>query len=392
MPKYTDIIIYKNIKISIITIIIFISFVSSQTLNASYIASNNINIAEQNYSILDSFLEQSLIATEGQLATDTIDIIDTNEIDRNLKYIPPECFLYSDTRRYILTGGTPLIKTEIKPIVFTSFTGLMTGVFILQHELQMNTIWKEHSSKFRILEDAKYSIYIDKAGHAWGAYAMSYVFRELLVASGIGWNTSNNVGAALGLGYSSYIEILDGFGDNWGFSPSDWYADVAGAAFFIGQNYVPFLQNFSPKFMYYPAEWFGHTSRIPHDIINDDYASQTFFLSANIYNMLPKKYKSYWPKWLELSIGYAVRDILDANSLEGQGKIPSSECISLLPNNYGSPRLILALDYNLAKLLPDGGNFWNWCKQSLNLFKLPSPAVEIGKITRFYLIYPFKIL
>ena len=72
--------------------------------------------------------------------------------------------------------------------------------------------------------------------------------------------------------------------------------------------------------------------------------------------MLPKKYKSYWPKWLELSIGYAVRDILDANSLEGQGKIPSSECISLLPNNYGSPRLILALDYNLVKLFYLPGN------------------------------------
>ena len=313
--------------------------------------------------------------------------IDTNES----KYISPESFLYADTRRYILTGGTPLKITRIKPVEFSIFAGLFTGILILQHELQMNTIWKEHSSKFRIIEDAKYSIYIDKPGHAYGSYIISYIFREALVSSGFSWNSSNNIGAALGLGYSTYIEILDGFGENWGFSPSDWYADLVGAAFFAAQNYVPFLQNFSPKFMYFPAEWFGHTSRIPHDLMNDDYASQTFFLSINVYNLLPEKIKKYYPEWLELSIGYAVRNILAANSEAGKDKVPCSECISLEPNNYGSPRLILSLDYNLVKLLPDGCNFWNWCKQSLNLFKLPSPALEIGKVTRFYLLFPFKL-
>ena len=76
-------------------------------------------------------------------------------------------------------------------------------------------------------------------------------FREVLVASGFGWNAANNWGAALGTAYSTYVEILDGFGESWGFSPSDWYADIAGCLFFAAQNFFPSLQNFTPKFQHY---------------------------------------------------------------------------------------------------------------------------------------------
>jgi hypothetical protein len=63
----------------------------------------------------------------------------------------------------------------------------------------------------------------------------------------------------------------------------------------------------------------------------------------------------------------------------------------IYPYVWGNRKLIIALDYDLVKLLPDGGHFWNWLKQSLNYFKLPSPAIEIGKPIRFYLLYPFPI-
>lgn len=312
------------------------------------------------------------------------------EVEDELKYIPAESFLYADTRRYIITGGTPLFETKIKPLTLSIFSGTLAGVFILQHQLQMNTIWKEHSS-FEIKEDYKEELLLDKAGHFYGVYATSYLFREVLVASGFGWNASNNWGAALGTAYSTYVEILDGFGKSWGFSPSDWYADVAGGLFFAAQNYFPFLQNFTPKFMFVPSKWTGNEPRIPHEIFIDDYSSQTFFMSINIYNLLPEKWQKWYPDWLELSVGYAVRNLIVIGSEEAIGKQPCGECITWDNNSWGSPRLIFALDYNMAKMLPDGSDFWNWFKQTLNLFKLPSPAIEIGKKTRFYLLFPFKI-
>jgi hypothetical protein len=96
---------------------------------------------------------------------------------------------------------------------------------------------------------------------------------------------------------------------------------------------------------------------------------------------------------LELSVGYVVRNgIVLYQSQDPNNEIPCAESISLQDGAWGSPRLVLTLDYNMAKLLPDGGNTWNWFKQSLNLLKFPSPAIEIGKVTRFYLLFPFKIL
>ncbi len=324
----------------------------------------------------------------------TPNISDTNKTEKlvtdSLIYISPENFLYANNRRYILAGGTPLIETKLKPLNFYIFAGALTGAFILQHEMQINTIWKEHSD-FKFAEDARYDFYIDKAGHFYGAHTAAYVFREALVSSGVGWDAANNWGAGLGVAYSTYVEILDGFGENWGFSPSDWYADVLGGAFFAAQNYFPVLQNFTPKFMYFPSEWTGNTSRIPHTIFMDDYASQLFFMSINVHNLLPQSLKKYCPDWLELSVGYTVRNLLNVHSPEGQNMKPCGECTSLEPGNWGSPRLVLALDYNMVKLLPDGSNLWNWFKQTLNLFKFPSPALEIGKVTRFYLIFPFKI-
>ena len=258
----------------------------------------------------------------------------------------------------------------------------------------MNTIWKEHSP-FKIQEDYKEELLLDKAGHFYGVYATSYLFREVLVASGFGWNAANNWGAALGTAYSTYVEILDGFGESWGFSPSDWYADIAGGLFFAAQNFFPSLQNFTPKFMFVPSKWTGNEPRIPHEIFIDDYSSQTFFISVNVYNLLPEKWQRWYPDWLELSVGYAVRNLIVMGSDEAVGKKPCAECITWDNNSWGSTRLIFALDYNMVKILQDGSNLWNWFKQTLNLFKFPAPALEIGKKVRFYyyflLIYKFYL-
>jgi hypothetical protein len=308
--------------------------------------------------------------------------------ERTIKYISEQDFMYADTKRTILVGVLPQAEIKIKLIPTIIFGTALTSVFILQHILQMKTIWKEHTDNFKVMDDLKQELYIDKIGHIYGAYTSAYFLREALVASGISWNASNNIAAGLGFAYSTYVEILDGYGENWGFSPSDFIADFIGGAFFAAQNYVPVLQNITPKFLYMPSEWTGYKSRIPHDMFIDDYSSQFFFYSINIYNLLPDIWKKYYPSWLELSIGYTVRNMLDTHR---SNETPCNECIAWQDGYWGSPRLVLSLDYNLVKLLPDGSNTWNWFKQTLNLFKFPSPALEIGKVTRFYILFPFKL-
>lgn len=321
----------------------------------------------------------------------SIDSIATESADSTLDsslYFSQEEFQYAGVPRYTITGRMPLKETKINALNFSIFAGVFTGFMVGQHIAQMETIWKEQG-EFKFYEDGRYALWADKAGHIFGCYFTSYMLSELFMMSGFSWDAATLWGGLLGLGYSTYVEILDGYGKNWGFSPSDWYADVAGAALFIGQKYFPVLQNFTPKFMYVPANWHGELKRKPSDFFIDDYSSHSLWLSVNVYNLLPDKLKQYWLPWLEISFGYAARNLCDPINPENQ--CDPNRSFAMYEDVWGSPRFIIALDYNLAQILPDGPKFWNWLRQSLNYFKFPSPAIEIGRETRFYLLYPFSL-
>lgn len=294
----------------------------------------------------------------------------------------------ADKPLFTITGSPINSTTKIKPIPILIFAGTYTGIFVLQHIGQMSTIWKNRGP-FHIVEDGKYAMYIDKAGHFYGTFLSSYVLSQTLIECGLSYDWASAVGGLLGLGYTTYVEVLDGFSRDWGFCPSDFYADVAGALFFWGYSHLPLLQNFTPKFMYFPPRWFNSYSRKPSSMFIDDYSAHTFWISVNVYNLLPKTVQSYYPKWLDISVGFAVRNLCDplnpANNCNPSVSEPVYHYV------WGNRKIIIALDYDLVKLLPDGSPFWNWLKQSLNYFKLPSPAIEFGKPTRFYLLYPFPL-
>jgi hypothetical protein len=305
----------------------------------------------------------------------------------SLRVLPSD-FTIAGSRRYTIHGELPLKDSDIKPLNLGIMAGVYTGVFILQHDAQLATIWDE-MGEFHFYEDGRYALWSDKAGHFFGSYFTSYLLSESLMTAGFSWDAATVWGGVFGLAYSTYVEVLDGFGAQWGFSPTDFYADVAGSALFVGQLYWPALQNFTPKFMYFPAEWYGEMSREPHHFFIDDYSSHTLWLSVNVHNFLPENAQPYWPEWLEISFGYAARNLC-APGYEGAECDPTrSE--PLYPDVWGSPRYIVALDYNLIKLLPEGGNFWNWMRQTLNMFKWPSPAIEFGPTTRFFIVYPFPL-
>jgi hypothetical protein len=304
-----------------------------------------------------------------------------------LIYVPQELFTYADNPRYTLTGDKPLLETKIKPLNAGILVAFYGSVFVVQHEMQQNTIWKR-VGPFQIQEDIKYCLWVDKFGHFFGGYGTSYVLSEALQTAGVSWETSTIIGSVLGLTYMTYIEILDGYSLDFGFSPSDFYADLLGAGFFLAQHYFPILQNFSPKFEYVNPPWLGEENRKPHDSFIDNYSAQSFWWSINIRNLFGGVVKEYLPDWMQLSFGYAAYSMCGPGSDKWSCDPTKSEPVSEWV--WGNRKFIIALDYDLVKLLPDGPPFWNWLKQGLNLFKLPAPAVQFGKTTKFYILYPFE--
>ena len=365
----------------------------------TYIIISTNKLQSQEHEFLANLDSTIIINTIDTLEANSNQNIDTNiTIIKNTRINRAE-FYYGNTPRYTITGNLPYKESNISAINIGIVTAGVSTLFILQHIAQANTIWKE-KSEFKILEDGSYAIYADKPGHIIGTYMASYSMTEALLTSGLNWENSFVGGGLLGFAYNTYVEVLDGYGSNFGFSPSDMYANAFGSSFYIAQYYVPFLQNISPKFTYFPANWHGERQRQPHDFFIDDYSSHTLWFSFNIHNMLDDNLKEYWPQWLELSVGYAARNLTDPYCRVKDANGFETPCYDLTQNFrykgdrvWGDPKLIFALDYNLVKLLPDGGSFWNWAKQTLNFFKLPAPAIEIGinGKTRFFLLYPFPL-
>ena len=293
----------------------------------------------------------------------------SNETPAPSPFIAPSEFTYAGQERMTLMGTPPFRETAIKTTPFAVLMGTYAATITALHIYQVNTIW-DSTTSFRIIEDGDYGLYVDKLGHVWGGYMNAYILSEFLMGSGFSHSDATHWGAAMSFAYQSYVEILDGFGSGWGFSPSDMYSNALGIGYFLGQHYVPFLQNFTPKANYIPPAWYGGKARDNSSTFIDDYSGYTFMLSANVNNLLPRELDPYWPDWLNIGVGYTARN---------------------LTYRYGDRKYLIGLDINPAMILPDGGTEWNWFKQSLNYILLPLPMLELSPDGPpvFRLMYPF---
>lgn len=293
------------------------------------------------------------------------------------EFIPWSEFRWADKQLYTVTGDPPRRYTEIQPAPALTFFGTYMAVLIALHYYQEVTFWSATQS-FRIRDNWDESLGANYFGHAIAGYFISYVSEHAMIASGISAKLAPLYGGLMGLGYQIYVEVLDGFGSDFSLSPYEMYANVLGITYWVLSNYVPSLQNWSPKYSYYPSKWFGGLPKAASQTPIDDYSAWNFWVSANIPNLTDHKWAAFWPDWLALSVGYGARNLGD----------------------IGESRIVtLGFDYDLQKLLPEGGAGWNFFRQTLNFFKFPSPTIEWRfsrqwksiRPARFYLLYPFPI-
>jgi len=322
--------------------------------------------------------ENSVNTSIGMLITDSTETANENTnigvnvatvLNDSSDYVPLSTFTYAGDRRVTIDGSLPRTTSKIKPLPFIGLASIYLAITTALHIYQVNTFW-DSTTTFRFIEDGDYALYADKFGHAWGTYINAYLASEALMGSGLSWEAATWGGAGIALAYQTYVEVMDGYGKIWGFSWSDMYANFAGVGWFLAQHYVPFLQNFTYKTSFFPPPWFGQQSRESSTIFIDDYSGWTFTLAVDVHNLLPNKWKSYWPKWLNIDVGHAVRN---------------------LKYKEGDPVYTIGLDINPVRLLPDGPSLYNWFKQGFNYVKFPAPAIEFGKETRFRLFYPFQL-
>jgi hypothetical protein len=153
------------------------------------------------------------------------------------------------------------------------------------------------------------------------------------------------------------LEIGDGF-STYGFSYEDITANTVGLAYGMLQTQVPFLQNFSLKWSYIPTGQRDGLNFTQH------YDSHTYWLSCNVHALLPPDWKAFWPKFIQLAVGYST----DRNQTKREG--------------------VIGLDFNL-EVFPAPNPDILLLQKTFNMFHIPAPAVKFteDREPRYYLFH-----
>ena len=253
------------------------------------------------------------------------------------------------------------LKTEIDYTVLTGLGVVYLGTGIGVHIYQRNAWWKDNRTSFHFQNDWEYALWSDKIGHFYAATLLVHAFSAGLEAANFQTEDAMIYGTITALAFQYYVEIEDGFGSNWGFSPGDAISNTLGAGYALAQFYFPYLQNFQFKYSYFPSAKMRNGEHKGN--IFDDYEGQRHWLSFNMKNLLPDDISNIWPAFLNLAVGMGSKD------LDGIGG--------------GRSEIFIALDFNVLEL-PLHGKVGNFVKNTLNYFHLPMPALRVSPDSAFF--------
>lgn len=240
-------------------------------------------------------------------------------------------------------------------IIGVGYSGSLIGL----QRVWYNNPWTD----FHFFNDGADWLQMDKAGHAYTTYQISKNISQLYRWGGMKSKNADWIGVGVSLSYLSFLEVLDGFSDDYGFSTYDMLANVGGSALFWGQERLFKQQFIVPKFSFQTTQYAALRPEILGSSYAEqllkDYNGQTYWLSFSPGTIGQNKF----PKWLCFSFGYSVDQ-----------KIVGSEETYL---NYHSRReFLLSMDVDFSKIYVKN-HFLKTVLSQLNYLKIPFPALII---------------
>ena len=180
----------------------------------------------------------------------------------------------------------------------------------------LSSVWYNEFEKtsFHAFDDSRDWMQMDKVGHIYSAMHISEANYRLFKWSGLSDKTSAWVGAGIGFGFQTSLEILDGRNKEWGFSWADMAANTIGTAWFLVQEQIWKEQRLLLKFSYHTTEFAAYRPQVLGSTFSEkilkDYNGQTYWMSFS-----PKQFNTNWrfPDWLCFSFGYSVEEKLIGN-------------------------------------------------------------------------------
>ncbi len=238
-------------------------------------------------------------------------------------------------------------SAQVHPVRLAILGTLTAGTVVAVHFYQQGAWWQGARAPFRFENDWDYALNVDKMGHAYGAYLLSHLFSYGLAWGGLKHSTSVTFGSLFGISYQLYVEVEDGFHKDYGFSPGDAIADVAGGMLPLVQESYPALQSFALKWSYFPSsEYLNELKKTPDRVFIDDYEGQIYWVSWTPRAMLSGPAVDWLPGWLGLAFGYGARQLYTATDRHQVWAVTFDVSLSRIDTGSGFVNaLFTALDH-----------------------------------------------
>lgn len=239
-------------------------------------------------------------------------------------------------------------------------------------------------SGFHFFDDGPEWNQADKLGHVWSTYQVSRASTEMWKWTGLSDRTAVVLGGSSGMLYQSVIELQDAYSVDWGFSWGDMAANLAGAGLFVFQELHWKEQRIQVKLSYWPRDYpqrlegradelFGASAI---ERILKDYNGQTYWLSANVSDFLPR---TRVPRWLNMALGYGATGMYGGRTnvwTDGEGAVHDYSNVPRRRVFYLSP------DIDFTKIKTNS-RFMRSLFFVLNAVKVPAPALQLDNQGKF---------
>ena len=271
---------------------------------------------------------------------------------------------------YAQSDSSHLNHKRLRSVVVGTSAAYATGLLALNH------VWYKDTERqsFRFFNDNAEWKQLDKFGHFYSSYYLSYTASKALAWCQMGQHKASINGALAGFLMTVPIEILDGFSDGYGASAGDIVADAAGPAFFLAQALTWKEIRIHPKFSFhrtpYPALRPALLGDNLFSEVVKDYNGQTYWLSFDIDKFVP------FPKWLNLGVGHGAKEMIYAR--DGQNREAGLDPYR---------QYFFAIDFDITAIRTRS-KVIKTLVFLVNAIKLPAPTLEVSrKGSRFHAFY-----
>jgi uncharacterized protein YfiM (DUF2279 family) len=254
------------------------------------------------------------------------------------------------------------------------YGGIMTALASAWYE-------KYTKTKLHSFNDSREWQQMDKVGHYYGTWIESRANNELWKWTGMNRKKRIWISGLTSVAFQSTIEVLDGYSAEWGFSWSDFTANLLGSGTFIAQELAWDDQRIKLKWSFHKKNYSDASLNQRSDILFGkstaerflkDYNGQTYWASVNLKSFFPK---SNLPKWLAVSFGYGAEGMFG-----GEENIAKDANGNITFDRRDIKRYrqwYLAPDIDLSKIKTKSKAV-HFMLMVFSAFKFPAPSLEFS--------------